>query len=144
MLLNGVFQPLNILSVHPIKLPPNYIPQPPKKCLFRAPRTSFCFGTAFKTQHPTDYSNLLRTRRNIRGGTHTISSIWLNGIFWRFNFSWWLSQVFRHFIKKNCTISWISQIQYENIHCLFKSSPGSWPTCMQEWCIQGAKLANFH
>ena len=38
MSLNGVFQPPNILSVPPNRLPPNKIPQPPNKKIFRAPR----------------------------------------------------------------------------------------------------------
>ena len=49
--LNGVFQPLKILSVAPNRLPPNDIPQPPNKIIFRAPRESFCSGISFKTQY---------------------------------------------------------------------------------------------
>ena len=51
MSLNGVFQPPNILSVPPNRLPPNKIPQPPIKKIFRALRESFCSGVAFKTQN---------------------------------------------------------------------------------------------
>ena len=40
MSLNGVFQPPNIRSVPPNRLPPNKIPQPPNKKFFRAPRDS--------------------------------------------------------------------------------------------------------
>ena len=92
MSLNGVFQPPNILSVPPNRLPPNTIPQPPNKKFFRAPRELKCSGVAFETRYASEEEAIVKTvillkisyAKNLSFGLHPTSRLSFNLLLFSF------------------------------------------------------------